>query len=316
MNREDLEKAIIQIVQSQLPGKSIKTVEDKGVWLKKIFKITFEDDSNIYIKLAVRDFTDVLMESNVVDLLRKNEIHQPGVIKIDTSCTKLPYPFIIQDGGTGKPLSYYLARNDTDQLKHIYHAIGKYYSKYADIANDWAGVWDVIPEKKKYPLHPAEAMYQLEIEQGSGHKAYTTGAITPEQYEKIKTVWHNNISLMKESPVCLVHYSPFPWTIYISETGYSYQVSKITALGDIIWWDADIMAAHVLYPPFFTIDEDLRRAFLDGYKKDINKKCVSLYCIMHRLCAWAGIYEEPDFETNSLWRQSCISDINILMEDI
>lgn len=124
MNREDLEKAITQIVQLQLPGKSIKALEDKGVWIKHIFKVTFNDDSNIYIKLAVCDYSDILIESNVVDLLRKNGIYQPSVIKVDTSCTKLHYPFIIQDGGTGEPLSYYLARNDTYKLKHIYHSIG------------------------------------------------------------------------------------------------------------------------------------------------------------------------------------------------
>lgn len=243
-------KGIMQVVQSQLLGKIIKTVEDKGVWIKHIFKITFDDNTSVYVKLAVRDFSDILMESNAIDLLHKNGIHQPGVIQVDTSCLLLPYPFIIQDAGTGKPLSYYLVKNDTSQLKHIYRAVGEYYSKFADITNDWAGVWDVVPDKKKYPLHPAEAMYQLEIEQGSGYKAFSAGVITPEQYEQIKTVWQDNISILKEKPVCLIHYSPFPWTIYISETECSYQVSKITALGDVIWWDADVTAAHVLYPPF------------------------------------------------------------------
>ena len=217
MDKEELKKEIIKTIRLQLPGKGIKYVEDKGIWIKHIFKITFDDATCAYIKLAVNDMSDILMEANAVDLLLENGIHQPEVIKVDTSCSILPYPYIIQCGGEGKKLGDFLIENNANKLKQIYHAVGEYYRKFADITNDWAGVWDVIPEKKKYPLHPADAMYKLEIEQGSGYRAYSAGVISHGQYEQIKSVWQKNIPMLKERPVSLVHYSPFPWTIYISD---------------------------------------------------------------------------------------------------
>ncbi len=50
----------------------------------------------------------------------------------------------------------------------------------------------------------------------------------------------------------MVHSSPFPWAIYLEKSNSgSWQVTRTSALGDTMWWDAVYDLSFLIHPPFY-----------------------------------------------------------------
>lgn len=314
MNNTELIHRIKDMININYQFKNIQTITDKGIWYKHIFKVLFDDNSCVYVKLKIEEGSDVLMEKNVTDLLNKNNIYQPEIPFVDLSKEIIPYEYGIYEDVKGTSLSYYLNTGDEDSLKEIYYSLGEYFSKYTDINNTFAGLWDTKPSKQKYPIHPIEGMYRLEIESGSAKELLHKNIISQSEYNKVKDIWNRFIPKIKDLPIQLTHFSPFPWVIYINKKNSKFNISKVTALGDVLWWNEHATVTHILYPPFFQIDDDLRKAFLDGYKRSLNNEIINFFKLFYRLCAVNGIYMKPSSVNSEYFEVLAKDEIKKLIE--
>lgn len=307
------ESYVREILATHYPSKPIREVIDKGIWYKHISKVIFEDGESIYIKFGKEN---VEMEQYATWLLNQHEIFQPQIPFVGISNIDSFPEYAVYENTQGKPLSFYLSEQNQVELRKIYNVLGKYYKKFSSITGQFAGVWDVTPTKNKYGVHPVDGMYRLEIENGSCLALHQLGLITAKEYGDIKSIWRKFRSKIKELPVQLTHFSPFPWSIYLTEDSGSYQVSKITALGDILWWNEHATVAHVIYPPFFNIDSSLRNSFLAGYGRDLDDQILDFFVLFFRICAINGTYMEPKEYSHEEFKKQATEEIRVLIQKL
>lgn len=232
----------------------------------------------------------------------------------------------------------------------IYSALGHLYRRMHAVHNDVSGLWD--PEDyrtSRFPISPNDYMYRAEIVEGSGRAALEAGLISRATYERVVRVWAENLDYLKDHQPALVHNSAFPWTIYLeragegagavgpgdgqgpagagtggggSEGNATWRVTKLTALGDVLWWDADYDLALLRYPPFVanlgpstqphasaSPEPGWWQAFLDAYGRGPEPKRLYLYAIMQRLCAAMGVYMEPPGYRTEEWVREALQDV-------
>lgn len=149
----ELMQGIRDIIVSNYKSKNIQNIIDKGKWYKHIFKVLFDDNSCVYVKLKIENGSNIQMEKNIINLLNKNKIQQPEISFIDLSKEIIPYEYGIYEDVEGTSLSSYINNRNKDILKQIYYSLGEYFSKYAKINNTFAGIWDTEPDKQKYPIY-------------------------------------------------------------------------------------------------------------------------------------------------------------------
>lgn len=314
MNNIELIQGIRDIIISHYKSKNIKNIIDKGVWYKHIFKVLFDDNSCVYVKLKIKDGSNIQMEKNIIDLLNKNNIQQPEISFIDLSKEIIPYEYGIYEDAEGIALSSYINNSNKYNLREIYYSLGEYFSKYAKINSTFAGIWYTEPDKQKYPIHPIDAMYNFEIETGSTKELFQKNIISKSEYNKIKGIWYEFIPKIKDLPVHLTHFSPFPWCIYLDKKNNEFNISKVTALGDILWWNEHATVAHILYPPFYQIDDDLRKSFIDGYRRNLSNEIIYFFKLFYRLCAINGTYMHPSSVDSEKFELIVKDDIKNLIE--
>lgn len=157
-------------------------------------------------------------------------------------------------------------------------------------------------------------MYNFEIETGSAKELFQKNIISKSEYNKIKEIWYKFIPSIKDLPVHLTHFSPFPWCIYINRKDNKFNISKVTALGDILWWNEHATVAHVIYPPFYQIDDDIRKSFMDGYRESLNNETINFFKLFYRLCAINGTYMQPSFVEREKFEFIAKDDIKNLIE--
>ena len=105
-------------------------------------------------------------------------------------------------------------------------------------------------------------------------------------------MWNSNFNYLKERPNTLIHNSPFPWSIYISNN-HNYSICGLSALGDFMWWDNMVDITHILNPPFLPISTEMKNSFRSGYTYQIDEKAVCLYSLLTLTCNLAGCYFAP-----------------------
>lgn len=258
----------------------------------------------------------------------------------------------------------------------IYHALGHLYRRMHAVHNEVSGLWHPDDYRKsRFPISPNDYMYRAEIVEGSGRTAMETGLISRATYDRAVRVWADNLDYLKDHQPALVHNSAFPWTIYLERVGEgagavgpddgrgqagtgggwpraaaggggpagnaAWRVTKLTALGDVLWWDADYDLALLRYPPFVTnlgpwapssqvgdsylgppVQPDAPaspepgwwQTFLDAYGRCPEPKRLYLYAIMQRLCAVIGVYMEPPGYRTEEWAREAIKDVERFVE--
>lgn len=93
----------------------------------------------------------------------------------------------------------YMEASSSERLR-IYIALGEVYRLIHSKQSDWAGIWDGDLNKKKYPIHPYEFYRNAEIYNGSNKYLFNNNIISNELYEKICSLWDENLSYMKQRP--------------------------------------------------------------------------------------------------------------------
>lgn len=306
---------IEQVIKKYFPKKQVIEVIDRGMIIKHTYKIILEDNEILYLKLALNEeWSDLLHVKNVSVILNENGVISPRVLVIDHSKEILPYSFLIQEEIYGTKLLNLLKNQDRKNILNIYEGLGKYLRKTHRITNSKSGLWSDNPYEVKYAIAPNDYMFKVEILKGSGKTAFETNRITYNIYNRIIKSFENNMEYLKNHNSTLINVSFFPWNIYLDYKKSTWEVTKVMAQNDVIWWDPAFELALVKYPPFFKTDDDMWQSFLLGYGDKPEEKRLILYAILQRLCANMGVYMEPDINNKEEWIKKSYSEISKLLE--
>lgn len=303
---------IENIVNAHFPGKTINKVLDNGTIIKHNFKITLDNNELIYLKVKTHpEWGDIKHEEKVTEMLLENSISFPRVLAADTSKKLIPYDYLIQEEVKGEKLLKLLEKEDKHNIIDIYKAMGRFYRKLHNIKNDKSGLWSDNPKEILYPISPNEYMYNTEIVNGSGQLLLEKGMITQNTYNRIISIWDKNMKYLKDHEPTLINVSSFIWNIYLDKTEGQWEVTKLMALGDVLWWDAAFEIALIKYPVFHDdIDNDMWEAFLSEYNCEVEEKRLLLYSIMQKLCAISGVYMEPSLKNKEEWVNKSLKEID------
>ena len=131
-------KTVAQAVESHLDNRTVEQVEDRGVWIRHSFRVTLDGGEIVYLKLD-QSFPGSEKEAYICELLRANGLPVPSVLAVDTTCTLLPAPFIIQAHVGGERLGDLLDRVGSADKVSIYAALGRFYRRLHAIHHDHSG---------------------------------------------------------------------------------------------------------------------------------------------------------------------------------
>jgi hypothetical protein len=310
-------EAVARAVHVHLPSHKIQHIEDRGQWARRLFKVTLDDDHDIFVKIHVQSgwLDSTIHEAQVVQMFQDHGLPAPHVLVVDTSCEMLPYPYLIQEAVGGTRLDVLLESVTEDEAEAIYETVGDLYRRMHAIHYARAGVWNGSPAKT-LGVHPNDYMYRAEIVEGSSKRALDGGHITPATYARAVAVWAEHLGYLKAHQPALIHLSAFPWTIYLTSERGRWRVSKLTSLGDVLWWDPAYDVACLRYPPFGAMTKARWAAFLRGYGQEPENKRVKLYAVMQHLCAAMGVYMEPASARNAAWTSHALASLDGLLDDI
>jgi hypothetical protein len=93
-------------------------------------------------------------------------------------------------------------------------------------------------------------------------------------------------------------------------------VSKLTAVGDMLWCDPAWDLASLRYPPFAEAGKERWRAFLRGCGPAPERKRLLLYAVLQRLYTFMGAYMEPQAEGNAAWVRARSGDAEAFLDEI
>ena len=311
-------REIIPIIENTFPDRKIISIKDRRYWLddkrfqeskqrngtgdwrgKRVYTFKLDNEEKYCLKLAdpASEWeNDFVSELSAYKLLKNIDVPIPEVIKIDNSHTLINTNYIIVTLLEGTKLSDLWQKTDEDGKKKIYHTLGECYKIINDIKGKKSGLFRSFENlyETRYPIHPNDFMFRNEIRGGSGRGSVEEGLLRKKTFEKIVALWKTNINYLKSHVPALVHLSAFCWTISF-DIKSKWKVSKITGLGDMMWWDPGVNLALFRYPPFMEISEKHWDSFLKGYKPSVDIKRVALYGLLVQLQAYMGGYYEPNY---------------------
>jgi hypothetical protein len=200
---------------------------------------------------------------------------------------------LIQSSLEGKRLSEVLTLTSQEEWPKLFKAVGETYTRVHSIKGPISGVWAGGPEKT-LPILPNDFYFNSEIMAGSGRRAYESDNITRSDYLKIQSIWKEYLPMLKNHVSSLVHGSPFPWTICLRRNERrEFEVSRLNALGDFLWWDPAYDFALIKYPPNHEWPGECVDALEEAYGVNTENWRLNLYAILQHLCAINDIYLAP-----------------------
>ena len=285
---------IREVVDAVLPEKRLYDLRDRGQWVRQIYELKFEAGDRAFMKLHVHpDWLDsTANEAYLCEMLRNNNLPAPETLFLDPKGEHLGFPFIIQTALQGKPLSHWLTVVASQEWPALFSAVGEAYAQLHEIKGPSSGVWDGSPEKT-LPVSPNDFYLANEIINGSGKAARHSGRLSQREYDKIIDVWKTALPQLKSHEPSLVHGSAFPWTVCLSRIEGRWQVSRLNALGDFLWWDPAYDQACLVYPPGHDWPEDCLKAFWNAYGVTPEPWRINLYALLQHLCALNAVFMPP-----------------------
>lgn len=303
---------IERAVSAHLPGRTLQSIKDRGVWERHIIEVTLDADEVVFFKIQVTDWNMTGFEAKAVHLFQEHGLPTPRILAIDTSCKIFPHPYLIQEWRGGTQLGTLRETSDADEIECIYETLGRLFRQMHAIHHDQPGLLIPFPGAPS----PTEYMYQAEIVGGSGKRALEEGKITQRTYDRAVAVWHDHLDYLKDHQPSLIHTSPFLWTIYLERKERAWSVTKLSPMAETMWWDPAYNLAFLQYPPFGLVAPDHWQAFLRGYGAEPARKRMLLYLVMQRLCAAMGIYKQPQTTHNETWAAHCLDDLDTILDEI
>mgnify|MGYP005843483065 CR=1 FL=1 len=308
-------ETIARIVAMHLPERRVIGVEDRGEWVRRIYRVTLDDGSAVALKVRVHmDWLDTtLHDRRVVELLAEHGLRMPRVLADDASERIIPAGYVIQEWVGGERLDGLLPRIEEDEALAVYRAVGALYRRMHAIRGPRSGVWFEDPEVT-LPVSPNDYMCQSEIVEGCGKRAVDEGRLSRRTHERAIALWHEYMDELKDHRPSLIHYSAFPWTIYLERGDGAWRIAKLTGLGDTLWWDPAVDLAMLRYPPFMEVTPARWEAFLEGYGSTPESRRLHLYAVLGRLCAAMGAYMAPEGPSNDAWAARALQDVDRFLD--
>lgn len=320
-NTIEIKKETIQHILNDAGIKSsIVDIGKPHAWVMQSQKIHLEDGCCLLLKIGINpewtDASSILNQVAVSDMIRSTGIKQPDILAYSADNDDYGFRFILSECQRGERLCDAYKKASKIERERLYGAVGQAYSHIHDISNNWSGVWNGCPDKNKYPIHPSEFYSQAEFHTGSAKYLLENGIIDNNIYGQLCSIWDESISYLKQRPSSLTHVSPFPWSIYVKQNEKGYSVEGFAALGDFMWWDSMADIAHLLYPPFLTITEEERSAFILKYNKPLDEHAINLYMLLNRICAMSGCYLAPvEREYSKAWIKQEINSLRAILNE-
>ena len=296
-NEKTIEQTISDIIKSSGIKADVVQISPPFRWIMELRKVTLSDGKTLLFKIGFNDkWTDeavILNHVALVKMLRYAGIPQPQVLSYEADKSIYGFRFLLFEGYEGKKLGEIYKKSDMASRVKLFESLGHAYNLIHNKMNPWSGLWDGSPDKKKYSIHPARFYSDAEFHNGSGKNLYESGKISESLFQEICSIWDSNLQYLENRPASLVHVSPFPWSIYLTQKQDAYFVTGFSALADFMWWDAMSDVAHILYPPFMDITDEERNGFLRQYQREVDYKAISLYKLLNRICALSEVYMAP-----------------------
>jgi hypothetical protein len=317
------------IILSVFPESKLQSFIRKGYWVADeksewrggyIIIFTLNNDKKYCIKLVPdtnwsRD--SFMGELGAISLLQEHNFPVPNLVNINYSKEVIEYPYYISEFLNGIKLCTLWIQEPEDVKRGLYYVLGKLFSKMHTIHHTVSGLLTKDPYNVRYPSkNPTDHMSKAEIKNGEGKKAKELGILSENTYNKINELWEENLEFLKDHKPTLIHYSPFCWNLSFLKSNGKWKVSKMMALGDVLWWDSAVNLAFLKYPPFMHITESHWKGFLQGYKHPVDERRINLYAIMIRICTAMGTYYEPKYLKNPYLRKRLENDVELLIERI
>jgi hypothetical protein len=315
----DLQRGIRRAVDVHLPGREVKAIKDRGRWVRHIIEVTLDGDETVYFKFGSSQ-PGWLQGSEEHDRHVErifNEHHLPGIpaiLAVDTACGILPQPYLIQAWAGGTRLGAVL-RDLPEEGAAVYEAVGAFYAQMHAVRNDRDGLWNGSTPEAPWGA-PTDYMYNAEIVEGSGKSALERGCISRRTYDRAVRLWADNLDYLKNHPPALVHVSPFHWTIYLEPIADGWRITKLTSIGDMMWWDPAYDIACLRYPPFGEMRPPWWEGFRRGYGPLPERKRILLYAVMQRLCAAMDVYMVPEAPTHRAWAETAPDHLEAMLDEI
>lgn len=324
---EHLREGIERAVSAYLPDHTLHKMNDRGEWIRRIVEVTLDEGEVVFFKMTIHpEWVDgASHEAQVLEIFQQHGLPTPNILAVDTSCEIIPYPYIIQERVGGTRLGVLLDQASEADARAISETLGHLYGRMHAIHNDRSGIWRESPDK---PLNvsPNEYIYQAEIVAGSGKRALERGRISQRTYDRAVALWAEHMDYLKDHQPSLIHYSAFPWTIYLARGGGNdrlddqWHVTKLMSLGDVMWWDPAYDLASLRYLPFGKVKPCWWEAFLRGYEGEQvpvpERRRVLLYAVLQRLCVAMGAYMEPQTERHKAWTEPCLEGLDAFLDKI
>jgi hypothetical protein len=287
-----------KVLKDILPERDVKEIIDRGEWIRRIFELRFEDGSCAFMKInLVPDYLDSTRHDvQLSEIFAQNGLPAPETLYFDDGGKVLGSPFLIQTQLGGKRLSHWLKTLPEKTWPQLFTAAGETYAKIHAIKGPASGLWLDSPEKT-LPVSPNDFYLREEILNGSGKKVFESGLISEKTYHKIISLWEKNLPDLKDHQPSLVHGSPFPWTICLSEEGGHWQVTRLNAMGDFLWWDPAYDLALLRYPPSYEWPEACWDAFSSAYGALPEIWRINLYAVLQHLCDLNDVFMPPAEDT-------------------
>ncbi|MAT40817.1 MAG: hypothetical protein CL609_00635 [Anaerolineaceae bacterium] len=302
---------IVRLIHHHFPKAEVHSIEDRGTWVRRIFYVTMKNGGRLVVKFhVVKDWLDsTIHEKMVSDILKASKMPYEQILVADASGKLIEYPYLILVAGRGKRLDLLMKELTQEEMLPVYEAVGRYYAQLHQIRGPQSGVWLENP-LEVFPTSPTEYMLENEIRHGSTEQMVQSGLIAEIQQQRMVELWEKNIDFLQDHTPVMVHSSPFPWAIYLekNETNF-WQVSRTSALGDTMWWDAAYDLSFLIHPPFTWMFDDWRDAFWQGYGQRADAGRLMLYRLLQIPCAINDVYMQPDSEQNEAWKQHALDEL-------
>ncbi len=300
-------------VSAHLPGRAVVATEDRGTWIRRIFRVTLDGGELVYVKVDAGIKASV-KEAYVTGLLHDHGLPAPDILAVDDTGTLLAAPFVIQAHVGGTRLGDLLARKpDVATRAAIYAAVGDFYRRIHAIHREAPG-WIDGPGIV-FPGSPRAHQYQAVIVE-YGAEAVAQGLISPEAHRRMQALWDANRDYLDTYVPPLTTGGAHPWSVYLASEG-GWHVTKIMDLHDLAYWDPAWNLTSVKYPEFMEDpDPTAWAAFVDAYGDEPEEKRLRLYLLMRRIDAGMGHYLAPPMPANEAWRAGVWSTFDALLDDV
>lgn len=289
--------AVDAALRHHLPGRVPQRIEDRGVWIRRIFRVELDGGDVVYLKADLQ-YPASEKEAFICRLLQEHGLPAPVVLALDTSGTLLPVPFLIQEHTGGERLGEVLAKSGRSHAPAIYAALGHFYQRLHAIRHDHAG-W-IEGDGEVLLFSPHEHQFREVIER-IGAEAVSRGLLTSRSHRRLRSLWRDHLPWLKEHPPALIG-GALHWTVCLARNG-GWRVTRLMDLHDVLFWDPawDLTGIKfpVFLPPPAPADWD---AFLSAYGSVPDERRLQLYRLMQHLDAAMGNYMAPPAPENRRWQ--------------